>query len=356
MKRLSPRSLCAALCAALCLALAAACLPALAQQTLLPVKITLPQKQTLYVGRSLQLTPQTTPEGASATFTWKSGNPAVATVEDGLVTGVSAGKAKITAVTPQGKKASCTVTVKPVPVEGFEVQAEESAGLDALEQGLLTGHTLRLSPVSLVPADAQPAFSWKSSKTGVASVNKQGLVTGKKAGVTTLTITAKYGKASRSLSLHVVQNQRAISKDKFESAMAAVYPAPIPGAGIQPYAKKVYVKNGSLMADMYMYNADASAIGGKIRMSVFFHLNASAAQFTDYQFLGNYTCSIKRTKPGEFSVCTLKLGNLKDLLGMDQTQVVLLDAMAFGQAPMDGEAAKSAAAPLVLQALQRLTR
>ena len=29
---------------------------------------------------------------------------------------------------------------------------------------------------------------------------------------------------------------------------------------------------------------------------------------------------------------------------------------AFGQAPMDGEAAKSAAAPLVLQALQRLTR
>ena len=52
-----------------------------------PVKITLPQKQTLYVGRSLQLTPQTTPEGASATFTWKSGNPAVATVEDGLVTG-----------------------------------------------------------------------------------------------------------------------------------------------------------------------------------------------------------------------------------------------------------------------------
>ena len=340
---------------ALCLVLTAAGLPALAQ-ALSPTKITLPAKQTLYIGRSIQLTPGVVPEGASADFAWKSGNPGVATVENGLVTGVSAGKAKITALTPQGKKASCTVTVKPVPVESFEFQVEESAGLNALEQGLLTGHTLRLAPVSLAPDDAQPAFSWKSSKPGVASVNKQGLVTGKKPGTTTLTIAAQYGKASRRMSLKVVQNQRAIPKDTFRAVMEAIFPDPIPGAGVQPYAKKVYVKNGNLMADMYLYNADAAAIGGKIRLAVFFHLNASTAQFSDYQFLGNYTCSVKRTKPGDISVCTLKLGKLEDLLGMDQTQVVLLDAMAFGQAPMEGETAKSAALSSTRQVLRLLTR
>ncbi len=68
----------------------------------------------------LTLTPVFTPANASnKNVSWSTSNRYVATVDNGVVTGVSAGTAVITAVSEDGKfEASCTVTVtEPVPLD-----------------------------------------------------------------------------------------------------------------------------------------------------------------------------------------------------------------------------------------------
>ncbi|MBR1484303.1 MAG: M6 family metalloprotease domain-containing protein [Prevotella sp.] len=79
--------------------------------------IILPENIMLGVGTSMQLQPELVPEEVTAELTWSSDNEAVATVADnGLVTGVSAGTATITATAENGVSASCVVTVREVPV------------------------------------------------------------------------------------------------------------------------------------------------------------------------------------------------------------------------------------------------
>jgi len=69
----------------------------------------------LEVGKTLILTATVLPKKAENTnVSWVSDNPQVATVENGLVMGVSEGKATITVVTEDGlKTATCIVTVTP---------------------------------------------------------------------------------------------------------------------------------------------------------------------------------------------------------------------------------------------------
>ncbi|MDO4865942.1 MAG: Ig-like domain-containing protein [Clostridia bacterium] len=73
--------------------------------TLKPKKLSLPAKTTALLTASL-------PKNTASAITYTSSNPAVATVgPTGIVTGVSTGKATITAKAFNGKKATCKVTV-----------------------------------------------------------------------------------------------------------------------------------------------------------------------------------------------------------------------------------------------------
>lgn len=67
---------------------------------------------TVEAGKRLQLTATVTPDtAADKSVTWTTSAPAVATVSKGVVTGVAAGTATITASTVNGLTATCTVTV-----------------------------------------------------------------------------------------------------------------------------------------------------------------------------------------------------------------------------------------------------
>ena len=72
-----------------------------------------PSSATLEMGKTLTLTATILPKRAeNKKVSWLSDNPLVATVENGVVKGVSVGKATITVVTEDGlKTATCTVTV-----------------------------------------------------------------------------------------------------------------------------------------------------------------------------------------------------------------------------------------------------
>ncbi len=70
-------------------------------------------KKTIKAGATYTLKATFTPkETTDQTLTWTSSDTSIATVKDGVVTGVTAGTATITATTVNGKTATCKITVK----------------------------------------------------------------------------------------------------------------------------------------------------------------------------------------------------------------------------------------------------
>ncbi len=120
-------------------------------------------------------------------LTFTSSNPQVATVSStGKVTGVDAGTAVITAAATDGSNvtATCKVTVAN-PVDGVK--------LDKTSAKVAVGKTVTLK-ATVSPADAiNKDVTWKSSDTAIATVSAAGVVTGKKAGSATITVTTKDG-------------------------------------------------------------------------------------------------------------------------------------------------------------------
>jgi uncharacterized protein YjdB len=129
---------------------------------------------------------------AGQTFVWGSSNEAVATVSNGVVTGVAAGSATISATTG-GKRGEMVVTVTAVPVGSVAVTPDTaSVAVGATRQlsatvrdaggGTLTGR----------------AVTWSSSDTTKARVSTTGLVTGVAAGTAMITAASegKQGQAT----------------------------------------------------------------------------------------------------------------------------------------------------------------
>ena len=153
---------------------------------------------------SSQLTITTVPE-ESAFFgmTWSSSNESVATVdENGVVTGVAAGKATITGISNDPKsngkvKAVCAVTV------GDAVQGIE---LSAASESVQKGRTLKLT-AALTPAKPFNAkLTWASSDEAVLTVDAKGTVKAVGVGSATVTCTAADGsEASAKYNITVYQ-------------------------------------------------------------------------------------------------------------------------------------------------------
>jgi len=158
--------------------------PAVASVVVSPASATVP------VGQTLQLTG--TPEDANGnplsgrTISWSSGSSAVAAVNgNGLVTGVAAGAATITA-TSESKSGTAAITVTSVPVASVTVSPATVS--------LQPGQTQQLTAT---PNDASGnalsgrMVTWASGNTAVATVSGSGLVSGVAAGSTTITATSE---------------------------------------------------------------------------------------------------------------------------------------------------------------------
>lgn len=132
------------------------------------------------------LTVSYTPSDANTGLgiTWSSNDPTVATVNNGVVTGVKAGTATITATSEGGKTATCAVTVQAVAVTGVTLAP--------------TTASVRVNNTTSLTATVQPAnatdksLTWSSSNPAVATVNN-GTVTGVAAGTATITVTTVDG-------------------------------------------------------------------------------------------------------------------------------------------------------------------
>ena len=150
-----------------------------------PDKVTIkPDKVTLAPGASIQLS-ATLPKGTTSDLTWTSDKKSVATVnENGLVTAVKSGTAKITVKTYNGVKDICTVTVK--SSASTETKAPSKVTLDISKANLCAGETLQLT--ATLPKGTSSVLTWESDNPAVATV-KNGLVTAVDTGKATITVT-----------------------------------------------------------------------------------------------------------------------------------------------------------------------
>ncbi|MBO4671804.1 MAG: Ig-like domain-containing protein [Bacteroidales bacterium] len=145
-----------------------------------------PESAKVEVGGTLELTVVFDPESASDSgLKWKSSKEEVATVKDGVVSGVALGEAVISVTTSDGKlTAKCDIQVvdKYVKVESVTV-SEESLMLTVGETHSLTA--------TVMPENAtSPELVWASDAPGIASVDNDGTVKALNAGAAVIEVHA----------------------------------------------------------------------------------------------------------------------------------------------------------------------
>jgi len=156
-----------------------------------PVKVTaIKLKQTsisLGIGDEVKLVAEIIPENATnKEIIWSTSDRDIVTVSsDGVVKAVSMGRATITATSKESSsiKATCSVTVTGIEVSQVRINNKPST--------LAVGSTHKLT-VTINPTNASDkTLEWSSSDTSIATVSSSGVVTAKKVGTVTITVSSK---------------------------------------------------------------------------------------------------------------------------------------------------------------------
>ncbi len=143
-------------------------------RVIVPVtSVTLPESAQVFVGGTTQLKLGGTPADATyqdaSDFTWETSDDSVATVKDGVVTGLSHGTAIITATSHNGLHDSCLVRVI-VPTDEITITLIGSQKPEVY----VDSSNLTLGAIALGADDTteniQQSFTWKSSDSRVAQV------------------------------------------------------------------------------------------------------------------------------------------------------------------------------------------
>lgn len=149
---------------------------------------------TLAVGETHRLSPKIQPESAqNETLAFVTSDSKVAVVdENGTISGVSAGECTITIRAENSVESTVSVAVTP---------RLESIAFEEQQVTVATGETLKLT-VAATPEDAALDITWSVEDKKVATVDKNGVVTGKAEGTTK--VQAVSGEVSAECEIHVV--------------------------------------------------------------------------------------------------------------------------------------------------------
>lgn len=153
------------------------------------VNVTLSQSAlTMKKGESCTLQAVTSPEGSEVT--WTSDADAVASVQDGVITAVSAGTANISAVTAAGSTAVCVVTVTEQPTAEPAAPAAGTASITISQTGVsvAAGKTIQIG--AAVTGAEDKGVIWSSDNEAVATVAQDGTITGVTVGTAVITAAA----------------------------------------------------------------------------------------------------------------------------------------------------------------------
>lgn len=155
-----------------------------------PDSVTADGKMELKTGETKTLEATVLPEEAEdKSLTYASDNSEIVTVsEAGVVTAVAAGTAKITVTTKNGKTAIVEVTVSEIEADSVSVKAAEvTVGI---------GRTVQIEAGIQPENTANQTLQYVTGNDETAVVNEKGVVTGKAAGETEITVRSVNGKTA----------------------------------------------------------------------------------------------------------------------------------------------------------------
>ncbi len=147
---------------------------------------------TVVKGKTLKLSASVTPSNASnKIITWYSSKEGIATVNlsNGTVTAKKAGTTVITAKSSNGKKATCTVTVK-------NPTAAKSVKLNKTAITLGKGKSATLKATVSPSNTTDKKVTWSTSNKNIVTVSN-GKITAKKVGTATITVKTVNGKTAK---------------------------------------------------------------------------------------------------------------------------------------------------------------
>lgn len=197
------------------------------------------------------------PKKASKSVKWKSSNKKVATVsKSGYVTGKKKGTVKITATSKKRKKVKKTIKIKVKDLKAKSVTMSKTSAIL-----FPNDKTVLKATVKGQAGFYNQGVTWKSSNTSVATVDKKGNVTAKKAGKATITATEKGGSKKATCAVTV----SGIKVDKANKSVSVT--ATVNNATEKSMHYVVY-KNGGVAKTSYFVTdatpAELNAALGKI--------------------------------------------------------------------------------------------
>ena len=160
------------------------------------------QQHAMFAGQQKQIVATVLPETAvDKTLIWESSAPEIAVVdENGVVTAVGNGTTVISCKTVVGGfKASCTVSVTTKP---------DSIMLDYTERDIYTTKSVTLEAIVLPESANDKSVKWTSSNKKVATVDKNGKVTGVGTGTAMITATTNVGGLTASCIINVITKRQ----------------------------------------------------------------------------------------------------------------------------------------------------
>ena len=159
---------------------------------------------TIKVGATDTLTATVLPTNATnQNVTWTTSDKNIATVSNGVITGIAKGTATITATTEDGNHtADCEVTVSE---ETSEIVLVTGVTLNKENLSLEVGDTSNLV-ATINPTDAtNKNVTWTSSDESVATISDSGIITAISKGTTNITVTTVDGNFSATCKLTVTE-------------------------------------------------------------------------------------------------------------------------------------------------------
>lgn len=158
------------------------------------------------VGQIFTIPIKITPANATdISLVWESTDTKVVTVNDGKITGVSAGKAVIVLKPSQGSAVFVNVTV---------VQKATGLQLNFTEKTIVVGEKFKLKATLLPSSSTKVNVTFSSSNSKVAKVTAAGNITALKGGTAIITVKTEDGKLSELCIVHVVERVTSIKLNK----------------------------------------------------------------------------------------------------------------------------------------------
>ena len=216
-----------------------------------------PMPTTLELSETLSLSAQAYPtnERRSREFRWKTSSSSIARVSsDGVVTPRRLGTVTITCYSAVNSKVRATLTLRII-----DSKMPDKITLNVPSLSMEDGQKVQLTP-TIEPATATQTVSWKSSKTRVATVDSNGVVTAHAAGTAYITATSTYS-TSKSVRIQVTVTQKAApSALSFPTSVASIYVGKSAQIAVQPQPANASVMCQYTSSDPSIASVDQNGI------------------------------------------------------------------------------------------------